>query len=65
MAPNEVSINCVNDGIKTVYGKGFEKPPFYSVFVNYGFVGFVPWYCHAADRSYAQSVEYVLLLTLP
>ncbi|KAI2883418.1 hypothetical protein CBS76997_6802 [Aspergillus niger] len=36
LAPNEVSINCVNDGIKTVYGKGFEKPPFYSVFVNYG-----------------------------
>ncbi|PYH72103.1 cytochrome P450 [Aspergillus vadensis CBS 113365] len=36
LAPNEVSINCVNDGIKTVYGKGFEKPPFYTVFVNYG-----------------------------
>lgn len=38
LGPNEVSINCVDDGIKTVYGKGFEKTPYYSFFANFKFV---------------------------
>lgn len=38
LGPSELSINCVDDGIKTVYGKGFEKTSFYSVFVNFGSV---------------------------
>jgi len=33
-----LSVNCVDDGIKTIYGKGFEKIPFYSFFANYGSV---------------------------
>lgn len=37
LGPNEVSVNCVDDGIKTVYGRGFEKTPYYSFFANFGF----------------------------
>lgn len=29
VAPNEISINCVDGGIKTVYGGGFEKHEWY------------------------------------
>jgi hypothetical protein len=38
LGPSELSVNCVDDGIKTIYGKGFEKIPFYSCFSNYGSV---------------------------
>lgn len=26
LGPHEVSVNCVDDGIKTIYGKGLKKP---------------------------------------
>ena len=37
LGPQELSINCVDDGIRTVYQKpSFEKTPYYSFFLNYG-----------------------------
>ncbi|KAI4178626.1 MAG: hypothetical protein LQ346_007378 [Caloplaca aetnensis] len=36
LAPNEISINCVDGGLRTVYAGGFEKPYFYDQFDNYG-----------------------------
>lgn len=38
LGPNEISVNCVDDGIKTVYGKGFEKTSYYASFANFKFV---------------------------
>ena len=38
LGPNELSINCVDGGIRTVYGGGFEKGEWYSFFRNYGYV---------------------------
>ena len=38
LGPNELSVNCVDGGIKTVYGGGFEKGEWYSFFRNYGYV---------------------------
>lgn len=38
LGPNEVSVNCVDGGIKTVYTGGFEKDDWYhNMFDNYGF----------------------------
>ena len=37
LGPNEVSVNCVDDGIKTVYSGGFEKWWHYqNLFFNFG-----------------------------
>lgn len=37
LGPSEISINCVEGGIKTVYGGGFEKHDWYPrVFGSYG-----------------------------
>jgi hypothetical protein len=36
VAPNEISIKTVNDGIRTVYSGGFEKGDWYGIFNNYG-----------------------------
>ncbi len=37
LAPNEVSINCVDGGIRTVYAGGFEKHDWYPrLFPSYG-----------------------------
>ncbi|USW51835.1 Putative cytochrome P450 [Septoria linicola] len=37
LAPNEISVNCVNGGLRTIYAGGFEKGNWYSnVFSNYG-----------------------------
>ena len=39
LGPNEVSVNCVNDGIRTIYAGGFEKWPYYAnQFDNFGYV---------------------------
>ena len=36
LGPNEISVNCVDDGIRTVFGGGFEKAQWYSnLFTNY------------------------------
>jgi hypothetical protein len=39
VAPNEISINCVDDGIRTVYAGSFEKHQWYpNLFGAYGYV---------------------------
>lgn len=37
LGPSELSINCVDDGLRTIYqNPSFEKTSFYSVFENFG-----------------------------
>jgi predicted transposase YbfD/YdcC len=36
IAPNELSVNCIENGVKTIYSGGFEKGEWYKGFVNYG-----------------------------
>ncbi|KAF2153874.1 putative cytochrome P450 monooxygenase [Myriangium duriaei CBS 260.36] len=36
LGPNEIAVNCVDGGIRTIYGGGYEKGSWYSVFTNYG-----------------------------
>ena len=36
LGPNEISVNCVDGGIRTIYGGGYEKGDWYAVFRNYG-----------------------------
>jgi hypothetical protein len=36
LGPNEISVNSVDGGIRAVYGGGFEKGDWYSIFDNYG-----------------------------
>ena len=37
LAPDQISVNCVDGGIKTVYSGGFEKSNWYhNMFDNYG-----------------------------
>ncbi|KAI9707950.1 MAG: hypothetical protein M1820_004369 [Bogoriella megaspora] len=39
LGPKEVSVNCIEGGIRTVYSGGFEKGTWYeNVFTNYGFL---------------------------
>ncbi|KAL8916588.1 MAG: hypothetical protein Q9172_006234 [Xanthocarpia lactea] len=38
LGPSEVSVNCVDGGLRTVYAGGFGKPYFYDQFQNYGYV---------------------------
>lgn len=41
LGPSELSINCVDGGIRTVYAGGFEKHDWYPrVFGSFGYVGF-------------------------
>lgn len=37
LGPNEISIGTIDGGVKTVFGGGFEKGEWYSVFDNYGY----------------------------
>ena len=38
LGPNEVSVACVDEGIRTIYGGGFEKWRWYpNQFENYGY----------------------------
>ncbi|GAM87864.1 hypothetical protein ANO11243_058920 [Dothideomycetidae sp. 11243] len=39
LGPNDISVNCVEGGIRTIYAGGWEKGDWYSVFTNYGGVG--------------------------
>ena len=36
LGPQDISVSCFEDGIKTVYHGGFDKPPWYSFFDYYG-----------------------------
>ena len=36
LGPNELSVNCVDGGLRTIYTGGFEKPDWYpNLFYNY------------------------------
>lgn len=36
IGPNELSVNCIDEGVKTIYGsKQYRKHPFYLVFQNF------------------------------
>ena len=37
LGPQDISISCFEDGIRTVYHKGFDKPSWYSFFSYYGY----------------------------
>lgn len=38
LGPNDISVNCVEGGVKTIYTGGFEKPDWYpNAFFNYGY----------------------------
>lgn len=38
LGPNEIGVNCVEGGIRTVYGGAFEKHDWYpNLFCNYGY----------------------------
>ncbi|RDL32061.1 uncharacterized protein BP5553_09463 [Venustampulla echinocandica] len=36
IAPQELSVNCIKDGVQTIYSSAFEKTIWYSGFKNYG-----------------------------
>ncbi|KAK5111281.1 hypothetical protein LTR85_012222 [Meristemomyces frigidus] len=36
LGPDELSVNCVDDGIKTIYGKNFDRHYFYRVYEDCG-----------------------------
>ncbi|EME82931.1 uncharacterized protein MYCFIDRAFT_188146 [Pseudocercospora fijiensis CIRAD86] len=36
LGPQELSVNCIDDGIKTVYGKNFDRHYFYRVYEDCG-----------------------------
>lgn len=36
LGPTDLSVNCMNNGIRTVHGGGFEKSQWYDFFMNYG-----------------------------
>jgi hypothetical protein len=39
LGPSEISVNCVKNGIHTIYSGGFEKHRWYAnIFSNYGYV---------------------------
>ena len=36
LGPNELSVNCIDGGLRTIYAGGFEKPDWYpNLFYNY------------------------------
>ena len=38
LGPNELSVNCLDGGVRTIYMGEFEKPFFYDQFQNYGYI---------------------------
>ena len=38
LGPNEVSVNCLDGGVRTIYTGEFEKAFFYDQFQNYGYI---------------------------
>lgn len=42
LGPDDLSVNCIDNGIRTVYGGGFEKTQWYNFFINYGYRESVP-----------------------
>lgn len=42
LGPREISVNCVEGGIRSVYGGNWEKDEWYAFFANYGSVQRLP-----------------------
>ena len=38
LGPTELGVNCIDDGIRTIYGGNFDKASMYANLSNYGFV---------------------------
>ena len=36
LAPQELSVNCIDDGVWTIYNGNFDKSPWFAGFVFYG-----------------------------
>lgn len=36
LGPSELSVNCIDDGVWTIYNNGFDKSPWFANFVFYG-----------------------------
>ena len=36
LSPNELSVNCIENGVQTIYSGGFEKGEWYKNLANYG-----------------------------
>lgn len=47
LGPSEVSVNCVDGVLRTIYAGGFEKPVWYDAFSNYGSLS----YCALLERT--------------
>lgn len=35
LGPRDISVNCVDGGLRTIYTGNFEKPGWYNMFINY------------------------------
>ncbi|RMD44553.1 hypothetical protein DV735_g576, partial [Chaetothyriales sp. CBS 134920] len=54
---NELSINCVDDGIKTIYGGGWEKHPWYpQQFASYGVTNMFSTVHHAPHSQKKRTI---------
>jgi hypothetical protein len=52
VGPNEISINCVDNGIRTVYGGGFEKHEWYPrLFPSYGVINMFSMIGHSEHSA--------------
>lgn len=38
LGPNELSVNCIENGTSTIFGKSFEKPEYWAQFAIFGYV---------------------------
>ena len=38
LGPTELSVNCIEDGVKTIYAGAFQKDDYYAFFNNFGYV---------------------------
>lgn len=47
LGPTELSVNCVEDGYKTIYAGNFGKDDYYRFFDNFGYAPFICWNSNA------------------
>ncbi|KAL8637389.1 MAG: hypothetical protein Q9228_005330 [Teloschistes exilis] len=51
LGPNDIAVNTLEKGVKTVHGGGFYKPDWYSFWVNYGSVFYRALYQRATSEG--------------
>ena len=62
VSPNEISINCVDNGIRTVYAGGFEKTDWYpKSFGNYKYYSLIDFEVPSSLNSIAYRICFPLL----